>query len=146
MEFGHRETIGPFGRVCTRHCAADGNFSTDSVLSTNLNHLASCLTSSITRSNEATLVNSVRKLERICRYLSDTVASLKEQQLDFKFQNVFILIILALKELSAMNMTILPNHKDTFYSMICLSLFHVHVLTQKSGQSVFPVTIMFTII
>ncbi|CAI4477996.1 BAK_1a_G0020500.mRNA.1.CDS.1 [Saccharomyces cerevisiae] len=114
------------------------NFSTNSVLSTNLNHLASCLTGSITRSNEATLVNSVHKLERICRYLSDTVASLKEQQLDFKFQNVFILIILALKELSAMNMKILPNHKDTFYSMICLSLFHVHVLTQKIGTVGFP--------
>ena len=70
--------------------------------------------------------------------MSDTVASLKEQQLDFKFQNVFILIILALKELSAMNMTILPNHKDTFYSMICLSLFHVHVLTQKIGTVGFP--------
>lgn len=114
MEFGHRETIGPFEEYVHGIVQPMENFSTNSVLSTNLNHLASCLTGSITRSNEATLVNSVRKLERICRYLSDTVASLKEQQLDFKFQNVFILIILALKELSAMNMTILPNHKDTF--------------------------------
>ncbi|QHS73388.1 Pex8p [Saccharomyces paradoxus] len=113
-------------------------FSINSVLSTNLNHLANCLTASFTRSNEATLINSVCKIERICRQLSDNVLSSKEQHLDLKFQNVFILIILALKELSAMNMKILPSHKGTLYSMICLSLFHVHVLTQKIGTVGFP--------
>ncbi|CAI4062345.1 hypothetical protein SKDZ_07G3240 [Saccharomyces kudriavzevii ZP591] len=110
-----------------------------SVLSTNLNHLANCLNALFTKSNEPTLMNSLYKLEKICQYLSDAVRPFEQQkQLDRKFQDLFILIILALKEISAMNMKISPDHKDNFYFMICLSLFHIHVLTEKFGTVGFP--------
>ncbi|CAI4038772.1 hypothetical protein SMKI_06G1200 [Saccharomyces mikatae IFO 1815] len=113
-------------------------FSVNSVLSTNLNHLANCLNASFTKSNEATLMEAVHKLELICQHLSGAVRSSKKQQLDLKFQDIFILIVLSLKELSTINMKVLPSHKHTFYSMICLSLFHIHVLTEQIGTVGFP--------
>ncbi|EJS43663.1 pex8p [Saccharomyces arboricola H-6] len=114
-------------------------FTVNSVLSTNLNHLANCLNTLFTRSSEPTLLNSLHKLEKICQYLSFTLrSSHQEQQLDLKFQDLFILIILALKEILSMNMKISANHKEDFYFMICSSLFFIHVLTEKIGTVGFP--------
>lgn len=113
-------------------------FTVNSVLSTNLNHLANCLNTLLTLSNEPTLLSSLHRLGKICQFLSDTVKSSRQEQLDLKFQDLFILVILTLKEISAMNMKVSFTHKDDFYSMICLSLFDIHVLTEKIGTAGFP--------
>ncbi|CAI2004591.1 hypothetical protein SEUBUCD646_0G03350 [Saccharomyces eubayanus] len=113
-------------------------FTVNSVLSTNLNHLANCLSTLLTLSNEPAILSSLHRLGKICQYLSDALKLSRQEQLDLKLQDLFILVILTLKEISAMNMKISFAHKDDFYSMICLSLFNIHVLTEKIGTAGFP--------